>query len=224
MLGLVGIPFILGLADWYAVHKRNRQWEYLFKPATLLVVIVWAILLAQARPTGWGWLAQFFVAGLAFSLAGDVFLLLPDQKRFFVPGLLAFLLAHVCYIFGLNATLPPAGALVLLLPVGALWVLLIRAIVAGLRAQGRTALVGPVAVYSVVISLMLFSAWATLFRPDWSLAAQVLVSVGATLFFVSDALNAWERFVTPMTHGRLYVMVTYHLAQFCLAATIAFAP
>ena len=77
------------------------------------------------------------------SLAGDVLLLVPGP-RFFMLGLAAFLLAHVCYIVGLNPTLPPlssAGVLVVVAAVGG-W--LYRGIAAGLRSTGQLALRAPV--------------------------------------------------------------------------------
>jgi uncharacterized membrane protein YhhN len=91
----------LGLAvgDWIAVGAGNRRAEYLFKPATMLPLIAAALVLEPADET----MRVFFVVALCLSLLGDVFLMLPDQDRFFVPGLGSFLLAHVAYIAGLLA-------------------------------------------------------------------------------------------------------------------------
>ncbi|MCD6285147.1 MAG: hypothetical protein J7M39_04450, partial [Anaerolineae bacterium] len=68
------------------------------------------VLLGQR--VGGGHLALWFVVALVFSLAGDIFLMLPDEK-WFVPGLLAFLVGHLCYIVGFNPTWPPVGAVAL---------------------------------------------------------------------------------------------------------------
>jgi len=138
-----------------------------------------------------------------------------------LPGLVAFLLGHVCYIVGLNPTLPPWPALGVLVVVAAIGVLFYRSIAAGLRQRGRDALLAPVALYSVVLGLMLVSAWATLFRPEWTPLRRGLVVVGASLFFVSDATLAWDRFVEPAAWRRLLVIVTYHLGQVELAASVA---
>jgi hypothetical protein len=73
----------------------------------------------------------------------------------------------------------------------------------------------------VVLGLVLFSAWATLFRPEWTSLRQGLVIVGASLFFCSDAMLAWDRFVMPSFWLHLLVIVTYHLGQMALAASIA---
>jgi uncharacterized membrane protein YhhN len=214
------ISLILALIDWLAVARRQRRLEYVFKPATLVAVLIGAWLLTRGPHDAWE--ARFFLPGLAFSLAGDVFLMLPDE-RFFLPGLVAFLLAHLCYIAGLNPTLPPWPAPVILAVVGAIGLMLYRGIAAGLRRQGQTALLAPVALYSLVLSLTLFSAWATLFRPEWTALRRGLVIAGASLFFASDAMLAWDRFVAPSPSARLRVMVTYHLGQMALAASIALA-
>jgi len=224
MLGFVVVPLALAAGNWYAAVAGSRKLEYVFKPATLMAAIAWAVWLAAERPAGWGWLAPFFVAALVASLVGDVLLMLPDRNRFFLPGLMFFLLAHVCYVIGLNGTLPPLAALVLLIPVGILWVLLFRGIAAGLRRGADAGLLAAAATYSAALGLMLYSAWATWFRPEWNLTAQVLAIAGGTLFFVSDTMLAWNRFVRPWPQSHVQVMVTYHLGQFCLAAVVLFAP
>jgi len=208
----------VAVLDWLAVHHERRRAEYVFKPATLVVVVVAAWLVTRGPHDAW--MAQFFLPGFVFSLAGDVFLMLPGE-RFFVPGLVSFLLAHVCYIIGLNPSLPPLPALIPLVIIAAIGLLLVRGIASGLRRGGQKALLGPVAIYSVVLSLMLFSAWATLFRPEWTFLRRAFVIAGGSLFFASDSMLAWDKFVRLLPGGRTKVMVTYHLAQFALAASIA---
>lgn len=48
-----------------------------------------------------------------------------------------------------------------------------------------------------------------------------LAIVGAALFYVSDALIAWNRFVAPVRGGKVAIIVTYHLAQLALVASLA---
>ena len=62
----------------------------------------------------------------------------------------------------------------------------------------------PVAVYTVVIGAMLVCAWFT---------GEPLVALGATVFVISDATLSVDRFVRPLPHAHLAVMVTYHLGQ-----------
>jgi uncharacterized membrane protein YhhN len=137
-------------------------------------------------PSGRLWL----LAALAGSLAGDVLLLFPG---YFVPGLVAFLLAHVAYLVLLRqgaGWFPSRGALAATLGVGAamyafLWT---GGLPAGLRA--------PVAAYVTVIALMAAQAIgrATVQRD----AASWLVAVGACSFMLSDSLLATNKFVAPL--------------------------
>ena len=43
---------------------------------------------------------------------------------------------------------------------------------------------------------------------------------GAALFYASDALIGWERFVEARDGGHLAVMVTYHLGQILLVLSL----
>ncbi len=214
------LALIVAGLDWLAMARSQRQLEYILKPATLALVLAAAWLLTRGPHDAR--LAQFFLPGFIFSLAGDVLLLLPNQ-RFFIPGLAAFLLVHVCYIVGLNSALPPRPALALFVVVAPLGLALFRGIALGLRRRQQTALLIPVALYSLILSLMLFSAWVTLFRPEWSPLRRGIVIAGASLFFASDAMLARNLFVTQSSSpsARLRVMMTYHLGQIALAASIA---
>jgi alkenylglycerophosphocholine/alkenylglycerophosphoethanolamine hydrolase len=212
-------PLAVMVVDWVAVAGRWRRLEYVAKPAAMVALLIWLGwwgALAGAWPATLTW----FALGVGCSLAGDVLLLLPE--RFFTGGLVAFLLGHVAYIVGLNAggLLLPAEAL-LLLPAGLVGGWLFWRIGRALGATGRAKLRGPVALYTVVISLMVVSAVATLMRPQWSTAAAGLASLGAVLFFGSDALLAWDRFVSPIKGGKMLVIVAYHLGQMALTAAAA---
>src|SRR5436853_39756 len=78
---------VFALLDWLAVSRSVRSLEYVAKPATLLALLVYA---GCGHPSPW------LVAALAFSLLGDVFLMLPAEL--FLAGLAAFLVAHLAYI------------------------------------------------------------------------------------------------------------------------------
>ena len=197
---LLTISLFLALINWLAVAHRQKHLEYTFKPATMVAILIGAWLLTRGPHDDWA--AGFFLPGLACSLVGDILLMLPG-RHFFLPGLVAFLLAHLCYIAGLNPTLPPWPALALLAILAAVGLPLYRGITAGLRRRGEAALLVPVTVYSLVISLMLLSAWAILFRPEWTVLRRGLGIAGASLFFASDVMLAWGRFVTPFPSAKL---------------------
>jgi len=219
------IALIFALVDWVAVARRVVRLRYVSKPAALLAVFVGAWLLTRGPHDPWQ--ARFFLPGLAFSLVGDVCLLLPG-KRWFVAGLVAFFLTQICYIAGLNPTFPRGlplysvlGFLIVVVLVG---VVLFRSIAPGLRRSNRgiaLSILIPLAIYGLTLSLTLFSGWATLFRPEWTPLRRVLVILGVSLFFTSDLLIAWDRFVRRSHRLKLLDIITYHLAQVTLALSIA---
>jgi uncharacterized membrane protein YhhN len=202
---LLVLAALFALGDWWSRLRDRRRVEYVCKPATLALLIATALTLDPAD--GAGDRRAWFVAALVFSLAGDVFLMLP--RDLFVPGLAAFLLGHVCYVIGFW-TDPPAAlavvvaALVIVGPIGWLAVRVIRSI------RDRV-LVGPVIAYISVISAMVVSALAS---------GNVAAGTGAVLFAGSDSLIAWDRFVRPLQWAPVAIMVTYHVGQALLVLSL----
>jgi len=155
-----------------------------------------------------------------------VFLMVPSARSpdgWFVPGLIAFLLAHLTYIVGLNTPLPnvsPIWSLGLAVILALTAARILRRILAGVRQKGLQRLVGPVGLYGMVITLMLLSALLTLNNAAWKMSAAGLVALGAILFYFSDTLLAWNKFVNPIKNGRLADIILYHLGQFALVAGV----
>jgi len=158
-----------------------------------------------------------FGLGIIFSLAGDIFLLL--SNRWFIARLATFLLAHVSYIIGLNTPIgdaSPLWAIVIGIILALASARILKPILAGVREKGQGNLVVPVVTYGAVITLMLLSALLTIYRTDWKTSASGLVSLGAILFYLSDIILAWNRFVKPFKNVRVMNMVAYHLGQIAL--------
>jgi len=47
-----------------------------------------------------------------------------------------------------------------------------------------------------------------------------LAAAGAGLFVASDSMIAWNRFVAPVPKASLLIMITYHLGQAGLVASL----
>jgi uncharacterized membrane protein YhhN len=205
---------IAALADWFAVGLGRRRIEVISKPTTLLLLILWFVLSIGGEPGG---MAVWIALGLGFSLLGDVFLL--RSEKWFIYGLVAFLFAQVCYAIGLNAEgLVLSGrSAAAAVAIAALAILIFSRIRAGLRRSGKEKMIAPVAVYVLAIGVMLWSAACAPLRPGWPGLAAALIAVGGALFFASDGILAWDRFVKSFPAARLLTMVTYHLAQYGLA-------
>ncbi len=202
------LALLMALLDWIAVAKMWKQLETIAKPGVMIVLLAW-LWLVSGFQGGLIW----FALGLLFSLVGDVFLMLPREQ--FIPGLVSFLLAHMAYVIGFTRSAPVFNPIALIpaLLVSAVSVQMYRRIAAGLQSSGHAKLKIPVLVYTIVISLMLFAALLTLLRPDWSLETALLVSAGALMFYISDGILAWNKFVHPLRYGKLSIITTYHIGQ-----------
>ena len=208
---LLWFALIVAVLDWIAVAKKRIRLEYVTKSAVMLILLLWVW-----QVSGFQGQMLWFGLGILFSLAGDIFLMLPRER--FIAGLVSFLLAHISYIIGLNNLLPDINlaSLVLAAFVILASVTVTRRIITGIAVKGEERLKIPSLVYSAAISLMLYSALLTLVNPGWSFVSALPVSVGALLFYLSDISLAWIKFVAPLSHARLRIMVTYHLGQILL--------
>lgn len=212
--GLLCLTLLIALADWVAVAADRRPAEYALKPATM--VALGAVVLALDLPDGQ--LRWWYLAAIVASLAGDVFLMLPetamDPEPAFVAGLGSFLVAHLLYVVGMIILGVSGGALA----VGAAVALVViatvgRRVVIGAKATDRRLFV-PVMAYVAVIAVMIATSFGT---------GIVVGIVGALLFGLSDSVIGWTRFLRDFPHSRVLVMVTYHLGQVGLVLALATA-
>ena len=196
----------------WAEHRGARRIVYLFKPLTTTLILALALAAPDAVSERY---RALVCAGLVFSLAGDVFLMLPRDR--FVAGLASFLVAHLFYVAAF-APRPPSfqapGALLVLTVCGmgllrALW-----------KDLGRLRV--PVAVYAAALLGMAWQAaerWMVL-----GTGPALLGAMGAALFVVSDSALAWERFAARHRYGQGVVLWTYFAAQWLIALSVAARP
>jgi uncharacterized membrane protein YhhN len=210
---------LFAVLNWYAVAISNKKIEYWSKPATLITLLV--AYTAQLRlPMQW-WQVVFGL-GLLFSLAGDVFLMLPGDQ--YDKGLIAFLFVHSAYIAvlnseGLKLSVP---TILMAFAIALIAAPLISSIVKAIQTRGRTRLVVPGILYGVFLSVMFWSSGATLYRSGWTRLSAGLVALGGAAFYLSDYILLWDRFMDAIRHARFLTMFTYHSAQFGLTLGILF--
>ncbi|HSJ52603.1 MAG TPA: lysoplasmalogenase [Anaerolineae bacterium] len=199
MAHLIPVPLIavtvilLVLAEF----RGDRRQVYLWKPLSTLLIVVVA-LLSLLRPDARPAFTLWITAGLILSLGGDVALMLRTD-RWFRIGLVLFLLAHVVYSIGLtvfNGFHPQdliSGAVLLLLAAAVylyLW-------------PGLGSMKGPVLLYVLIICLMVNRAISTFFGDTFNTTQAWLLTVGASLFWLSDLVLAVNRFRRPFEANRL---------------------
>jgi uncharacterized membrane protein YhhN len=210
------LALIFAALESLALWKKWTRLEYLAKPAVMIILFLWLL-----TSVGLDGAALWFGLGILLSLTGDVLLMI-SLDRLFLAGLVAFLLAHLAYLVGFNIPIPDVSAwgFFLAIIVGLGGARVIRRIVAPLAEKGQARMRTPIIVYGTVISLMLLSAMMKLTDINWNASASVLVSVGAFLFYISDIILAWHKFVAPIQNGRIYNIGAYHLGQIALIAGV----
>ena len=203
---MLGAAIVIAALDWMSVAATVRWLEYLTKPGFMLALIALAVAI---HPVSSAQRALFLVA-LTFGLISDVFLMVPHDL--FLLGLGAALVEHLAYIAGfrvreLHVALLLVAAAIVLVSV----VLVLPAIYRALQ-RDHPKLVAPVIAYVAVFGVMVASAGGT---------GSLLALAGALLFFYSDAILAWNRFVTPLPFGRVVNIVPYHVGQALLVLSLA---
>lgn len=189
-------------AGFLGARIAEQPWLVVFfKP---LPVLCLALHQRHAPPASY---SGPIAAGLAFSALGDVLLEWPADR--FVPGLLAFLTAHVLYTAGFVARARGA-ALARVVPFAAYGLGMFAFLQPSLGA-----LAVPVGAYVAVICTMAWRASATVGHIPPTAAALALG--GACLFVISDSILALDRFHAPVPAASWLVMGTYWAGQLGIA-------
>ncbi|RBP53596.1 lysoplasmalogenase [Arenicella xantha] len=187
----------------------NEQWGWfmLLKPLTTILVIglfVWRSIGLSRRESPIALIALFAC------LLGDALLLKND---YFVFGLAAFFVAHLCFIVSFISLrgnqLKPKVLGISLLICGAYYSILYPKL---------GALLVPVAAYLLIIVIMMAQAIGmALNAKGHQGAAEWQIAIGALLFGVSDSVIALNKFLVPFDWSALVVLSLYWLAISLLA-------
>lgn len=191
-----------------AEYCGPRYQVYLFKPltTTLILTIAWGAVHPVVPLYKYA-----IVLGLVFSLAGDVFLMLPRDR--FLAGLGSFFMAHLCYIVAFYSGMDLPGSILLILPFALYGV----AVLWGLWPfLGKLKV--PVLGYVLVILIM---AWQALERlANTGEPGALLAFFGAVLFVISDTALGVDRFRRRFRSAHAVILVTYYLAQWSIAFSV----
>jgi uncharacterized membrane protein YhhN len=205
-----GLPlavFGIAAALVYLAGDSGGPLRVALKPLPVLALASW-VASRSREPLG-----RLVASGLVLSALGDVLL----ETGRFLPGLLAFLGAHVAYVAAF-LWVERRPALLRALPFAAWGVGTF-----GLLRPGLGAMALPVGIYCAVISVMLWRAGARVGGAGTHERAAWLGLVGALAFGASDTLVAVDRFQVPIPGVRLPIMLVYWLGQWGIAASAALA-
>lgn len=190
---------------WFAYHEP-RWMFYILKPLTMVLICLTAILGGSELTV----YKVMIVGGLVCSLVGDIFLMLPADR--FLPGLIAFLFAHLCYItafiseiYAVNWWLP--------IPFIIIGLMFVYFIFPRLGTQKI-----PVIIYVVIILVM---GW--LASELWYQVPKIgtlMIFIGAILFAASDLILALNKFQGSFKSYKVLNLTTYFTAQLLIASSV----
>lgn len=205
-LFFVSIVMLTAFCHIWAKYHGQRRLVYVFKPLTMAFICLAAILGRSAFPYYKG----MIVTGLVFSTVGDVFLMLPMDR--FAAGMIAFTAAHVCYIAAFSPEVQTLSwwPAILIIACGGAFFIPISPKLGKLKV--------PVLIYILVILVMVWMAWER-----WSQTGRtgsILAAVGASLFMISDAILAINRFREKFESAHALNLITYYAAQLMIAFSV----
>lgn len=213
LLPFIVVSAVLAIAGamlgdgWLLLHQ-------VAKPLTTMLILLAA---GQAVPALSPRYRLLVLIGLSLSLVGDVLLMPP--WHLFVPGLIAFLVAHLFFIPAFAPGASNRSRIIALLIYSAIAVINLNFLLPKVPDDLKL----PVTAYVVVLVLMasLAGARAWTCRHDVRLRDSARwAGIGGALFVVSDSLLAWNLFGGGLPMSSLLVLSSYFAAVWCIARSV----
>ena len=196
---------LLGLSLLFAtVYTYGLQWGFypekpFLKAPVILLLAAYAFLNTQGQTR------RLLTSALVLSSLGDVFLALPP--KYFVPGLVSFLVAHLFYIWLFLGSRQPSITLKDIAVGGALALYGIGLV--SWLYPNLGSMTGPVIAYATVLLLMGFAARLSNFGGS-------TVFIGALIFIASDSGIAITKFAGADEWLGYVTWSAYVLAQYLI--------
>lgn len=203
----ISLFLVILLIDIAAVYFKNDALRYVAKPLLMPLLVVYFFLNTNTFISP---LKKWIVLALVLSWAGDVLLMFESvSPHFFIPGLVAFLIAHIFYILFYESIIRRENLKKnywWFIPVLIYYVSIIYILTPYLGDMKL-----PVRIYGIVISYMLIQALQTAMIKNK--AAAGLMIAGSVLFITSDSLLAINKFHGSFEYAGIGIMLTYGIAQ-----------
>jgi uncharacterized membrane protein YhhN len=155
--------------------------------------------------------------GLLGSFLGDVFLI---SKSLFIPGMIAFMMTHVCNILFFSKLYSPLQPKSKILYVSTFLLICFCVFMYFQLSGGMGNLIYPVLVYMALISSAALMAIHISNNKVTKIIANNFWIPGMLFFLASDSILAFNKFDwsrnSPVENIGLVIMITYGLAQFLL--------
>ncbi|UCC20277.1 MAG: lysoplasmalogenase [Promethearchaeota archaeon] len=203
--------FIIVIIELYGESKDNTKIFYASKPLAMPLLILFYIF-GVINGVGVERIDWLIVVALIGGMTGDILLMLKNQEKWFLFGMIGFLINQIFYIISFfigvgDITTFNIWALFLFSPV-----ILIIAFTVPRFIKKTEDLKIPVLVYMGAILLMHV---ATVVRiAAIQEISTIFIYFGSILFVFSDSILAMIKWEGEFKHGRLINLTTYFLAQF----------
>jgi uncharacterized membrane protein YhhN len=202
---LLALPVALTLFGDVFGHPRL---VYIFKPLATILILWMALSSWRTQRNAY---SLWITIGLFFSLLGDAALIWPS--RYFVPGLVAFLVTHITYLIAFTRDAKFFARLLIwfayLAVAGGFYAMLFPNIASDLRI--------PAGVYAILLASMAAQAMIRALLRKTSAARRA--AAGANLFLLSDLLLSFDRFHTALLLAPILVLIPYYLGQWLIASS-----
>jgi len=203
--------FIFAIIEVFGEYKDNDKIVYITKPLLMPMLILFYIFgvidISSIANVNW-----LIVVALVGGCAGDIFLMLKNEEKWFLFGMGAFLINQLFYILAFffsitdYTTFNPWGLFLL----GPAILILIFTVPRFLNKSGDMKI--PVLVYMGAILLMHIAALVRLSTVQG--LASILIYIGSISFIFSDSSIAVNKWAGEFTNARFIIMTTYVMAQF----------
>jgi len=188
---------------------NKTRWVPVTKPVLMPVLAIYYVLNCPD-------VKLVLVFALLFAFLGDVFLIWPQKKLFFICGLAFFMIMQVLYVIfivknqvnDVGYTVPALAASLVFLVFGAMIYLKLYRFLNEMKI--------PVLVYVMVLLTVSFLCFVNMIANFNRFS--VVEFLGAVFFVVSDTILAFDSFRRPVRYANLWIMATYINAQLFLFA------
>ncbi|HNW89107.1 MAG TPA: lysoplasmalogenase [Bacteroidales bacterium] len=191
----------------WGFNKTN--WVPLTKPLLMPVLAIYYVL--NAVNIEW-----ILVAALFFAFLGDVFLIWPKKKLFFIGGLVFFLVMQILYIVFIATRQLNSGNFSVAVMAAAIVFLFVGGLVYFKLYKSLNEMKIPVLVY---ILMLITAGFLCFMYMTGNFNRFSFIQFAGSLFFIgSDTILAFETFKGPLRLANVWIMATYINAQLLLFA------
>lgn len=199
--------FVTLIFDIYAIFTQNKVLEMVFKPFLMTIVAI-LYLVSVKKPNFW------YLSALLFSFWGDVLLLF--EEKYFIFGLLSFLIAHLLYI-KLTSTFFYKATIIMYIKCWLPFLLLL----VGLNyfiINNLGKMLVPTIVYGGIISA--FGAITLVNYLKKRAYSNMLLLFGSIIFIISDSLIALDKFLFHHIIFSILIIVLYSYSQYLICIAV----